>query len=85
MKSFSEYRELMENRPVKFTPSDVDYKDADSPSRRCERCVHMYQRARDNYGTCEIMRPEEDEPVDPDYVCDFFTVDGEDFPFRKAR
>ena len=83
--SFSDYESMMSDRPKKFTPEQVNYRDADSLHIRCLRCVHFYQRARDLYGVCEIMRPKDDEPVNPDYFCDFFSTDGEEFPLRRAR
>lgn len=87
MKSFAEYTALTEDRPRKFTPEDVDYHDADSLGQRCARCFHFYIRSRDCFGVCEIMRSDDTDEtgVDPDYVCSFFTIDGVEFPIRKAR
>ena len=83
--SFAQYEALLKDRPQKFSVEEVNYRDADNLQQRCERCIHYYQRVRDNYGTCEILRPADDEPVDPDYVCDFFTPDGVQYPLRKGR
>jgi hypothetical protein len=85
MKSMDEYREMLSDRPVKWSPKDVDYRDCDAVGIRCLRCIHYYERSIDRFGVCEIMRPESDESVNPDYVCDFFTADGQGFPYRKAR
>jgi hypothetical protein len=80
MVSITEYQSLLEDRPEKFTPEDVEYRDSDLMTQRCVRCVHFFQRSVDQFSTCEIMRPEKDESVDPDYVCNFFTKNGEQFP-----
>lgn len=80
MTLLSEYKDLLDDRPVKLSPEDVEYREAEELSRRCARCIHFYERKTDVYGVCEIMRPESDKAVDPDYVCQFFTNDGEKFP-----
>jgi hypothetical protein len=71
---------MIEERPRKFSPEDVEYRESEEIWRRCLRCIHFFERKSDRYCTCEIMRPEKDSPVDPDYVCSLFTKDGEEFP-----
>jgi hypothetical protein len=73
------YEALMADRPEKFDPEDVNYREADS-RQRCWNCLHFYMRRIDEFGVCEIMRPQDDGSVEPDYVCDYFTKDGETFP-----
>lgn len=76
------YREIINDRPKKLTESEVNYRESDSPvyAKRCRRCLHFFERALDGFSVCELMRPDSDESVEPDHVCDFFTRDGEDFP-----
>jgi hypothetical protein len=83
--NFDEYEKMLADRPVKFTPEDVDYRDAEFIQYRCERCSHYFERVRDRFGVCEIVRLKTDDPIDPDYVCDYFNTDGESYPFRKGR
>lgn len=85
MKSLADYESLMSDRPRKFTPSDVGYREATALVHRCRRCIHFYSRIVDRFGVCEIMRPSADEPVDPDYVCVFQTKDGDTFPLLDAK
>ena len=73
------YHELMEDRPEKMTAKDSGYRKSEGDTR-CELCLHYYQRKLDGYGVCELVRPEPDEEVLPDMVCNYFTTDGEDFP-----
>lgn len=73
------YLRLIENRPYKFDEDEVSYRDAKS-EEACQNCIHFFERVTDKFHTCEIFRPTDDSPVDQDYVCDFHTVDGEEFP-----
>lgn len=73
------YDRMIENRPLKFDAEEVSYREADE-EERCGKCMHFYSRKVDGHNVCEIFRPKEDESVDPDYVCDFFSEDGEVFP-----
>lgn len=77
MITFAEYQRLLEDRPDKFEPDAVDYREADG-AERCSRCIHFYQSK--DHAVCEIMRPEDEAEVEPGYVCDFYTFDGEEFP-----
>lgn len=73
------YDRLMQDRPFKFSGIEVDYRDAED-EKHCGDCVHFYERKIDSHHTCEIFRPDDDESVDPAYVCDFFSADGGIFP-----
>ncbi len=82
MKTLSEYLELLNDRPVKFTESDVNYLPAPEGSElRCAGCRHYFRRAIDGFTTCEIFRSErtDREGVLPDWRCSFFNVDGSVF------
>lgn len=65
------YDRLMENRPFKLSASEVNYGESDSDNR-CDNCVHFYTRVVDDFHTCEIFRPSDDETVEPSYVCDYW-------------
>lgn len=76
------YLRVVENRPFKLDRTEVNYRDAEG-DERCDGCQHFYTRKIDGYAVCEIFRDieKDDElPIKPTYVCDFFTVDGSEFP-----
>jgi hypothetical protein len=77
--SLKDYASLMDDRPKKMTPKEVGYREAND-LRRCGKCLHFYERKIDGYGVCELMRLEDEEPVEASHTCDLFTVDGEKFP-----
>ena len=83
---FDAYENLMQSRPYKFLPDEVNYRDAETDVK-CSTCLHYYTREIDGYAVCEIMRDvksdEEENPIKPDYVCDFHTIDGDSFPLLK--
>lgn len=70
------YLRLMENRPYKFDEDEVDYREGEG-DELCKTCIHFFTREADEFHTCEIFRPKDDESVDPEYVCDFWS-DGEE-------
>jgi len=78
------YQRLIENRPFKFGAEDVNYQDGEG-EHRCATCIHFFTRKVDGFHTCEIFRPSEDgeESVIENYRCDFWSDDGEDFPYQK--
>lgn len=79
--TLDEYKQLMADRPQKFTADEVDYRRADG-DMICAKCTHFYERRTDKHGTCEIFRSPEvdDKGVSPYFVCDFYSTDGETFP-----
>ena len=79
-KTKKHYDELAEVE--KFSPEDVNYRDSED-KHQCRNCVHFLVRKVDQFGICEVVRPADDEPIDEDYVCDFWTRDGEKFPLLK--
>ncbi len=76
------YLRLIENRPYKFDEEEVNYRQGED-LERCGTCVHFFERVTDKFHTCEIFRPKDDSTVNPAYVCDFHTTDGEEFPLLK--
>lgn len=76
-----DYERLIADRPYKFDDKQVNYRDG-KDKERCMRCVHFYVRKVDQHAVCEIFRNDkvDENGIDPDYVCDFFTRDGEKFP-----
>jgi len=80
-----QYEELIQNRPDKFTPEQVDYAPANSNKLRCGRCLHFFTRNRDGFHVCEILRSEQIDAdgINPFYDCRFFTEDGEHFPLLE--
>ncbi len=83
MKTLSEYLELLNDRPKKWSESEVNYLPApEGSAMRCTACLHYFRRAIDGFSTCEIMRSErtDREGVFPDWRCSFWTVTGDVFP-----
>jgi hypothetical protein len=56
------YRRLIASRPYKFSADEVDYREADG-EENCGNCLHLYKRAWDKYGVCEIFRDGEEFPL----------------------
>jgi len=82
----ADYDALMLERPRKFTPDDVAYQPAPKGSElRCCACRSYFRRSIDGLTTCEVMRSDETdiEGVQPDWRCQFFTVDGDVFPLLE--
>ena len=86
MPNLKDYYNMIEDRPRKFDAAEVEYRNADS-KERCGRCVHFFTRKLDNFAVCEIFRSDEtdEDGIDPDYVCNFFTHDGSNFPLLKEE
>lgn len=77
------YFRLIENRPYKFDESEVNYRKSDA-EERCGKCFHFFERLADGFNVCEIFRPTKgSESINPKFVCQFFTEDGEEFPLLK--
>ena len=88
MKTLSDYLELIDDRPKKFSEAEVHYIPAPEGSAiRCAACLHYFRRAIDGFTTCEIMRSDrtDREGVFPDWRCAFQTVDGTVFPLLDAE
>lgn len=70
-----DYFRMLEDRPEKFTPEQVGYKEKGSRERdeRCWSCLHFYSGF---HNVCEIMRPP-NEDVKANGVCLFWTDDPE--------
>lgn len=85
MPSLDDYKGMIEDRPEKFDKHEVVYREAEG-KECCGKCLHFFERRIDGYGVCEILRLPDNTPIEPDYVCDFFTKDGDSFPLRpRAR
>jgi hypothetical protein len=78
------YDRLIEDRPFKLAESEVNYRLAQG-EECCENCIHFYTRQVDKFHTCEIFRPKDERSVVPEYVCDFFSADGEEFPLLEPK
>lgn len=76
-----DYERLIGDRPEKFDAQEVNYRENEG-KEHCSRCIHFYVRKLDRHAVCEIFRNDEVDKngIDPYYVCDFFTPDGEKFP-----
>ena len=77
------YQRLLENRPFKFGAEDVGYQKGEE--HHCDGCIHFFTRKVDGFHVCEIFRPgeEEEESIIANYRCDWWTDDGENFPYIK--
>lgn len=80
------YDRLIANRPFKLSADEIDYRDSveQGGEERCGNCVHLFQRVKDKFQTCEIFRPSDDVSIDSNYVCDFHSTDGESFPLLES-
>jgi len=85
MSSMAEYESLLEDRPEKFAPDDVNFREAKSGEPMCASCVHWYRSAGGEHDVCEILRTK-DEQVPWNWVCDFFNTDREHYPlFHETK
>ena len=78
------YDRIIADRPFKLNAEEVNYRKSEG-EELCESCNHFFLRNIDNHATCEIFRPANDEPVEFNYVCDFFSTDGEEFPLLTPK
>ena len=88
MVTLEDYREILDDRPVKFTAEEVGYQPApEGSAMRCASCLHFYRRAIDGFSVCEIFRDEQTDRdgVLPDWRCRFWTVDSEVHPLLEAE
>lgn len=85
--SKEQYLKLMEDRPEKWAPEDVDYRRAGKEEPHCSKCIHMYKRVTDGFAVCELIRDDEIDRngIDPVWTCDFYSPDGEEFPLLGER
>jgi hypothetical protein len=73
------YLRVMEDRPFKLSAEEVDYRKSEG-SERCGGCAHFYQRKIDGHTVCEVFRPEDDDNIIENYVCNFWNDDNEHYP-----
>lgn len=79
-----QYESLLNDRPRKFTPSQVNFHKAAQDEPICIGCIHWYSGMAMGHNVCEIMRPKSEE-VPWDWTCMFNTRDGETFLlFRES-
>lgn len=77
---------LLDERPRKLSPEEVDYKAAPEGSViRCASCINLYQRAIDAHRVCQIVRSDEidKEGIDPSFRCDWWTQDNFVYPLTE--
>lgn len=79
-----DYTKLLADRPAKFDEKEVNYRES-TEKEKCGRCFHLFSRRLDKFKVCEIFRNDEvdEDGINPNYVCDFFTRDGESFPLLQ--
>jgi hypothetical protein len=82
--TIADYNHLIDDRPEKWLPDSVHYRPSDG-EEKCRRCLHFYTRKLDGFGVCELIRDADtdEDGVDGDNVCDFYTQDGENFPLLE--
>lgn len=79
--TLADYHQLMDDRPVKFTPEQVGYTPRPKFKETCDACVHWFKSPAAKRAVCEIMRPRsESESVAPYGWCRFWTEDYRNFP-----
>jgi hypothetical protein len=82
--SFSEYEKMLADRPTKFSQEQVNYRKAEDVGKACQYCIHFYQQvAGEKRTVCEILRLEPEGPIDPEWVCDFTSRDGKEYPYQE--
>ena len=77
--TLAQYKQLMDDRPVKFLPADVDFREDNLEGYPCAGCIHWYRGAVMEHDVCEVVRPP-NEQVPALYTCQFWTMNGSDFP-----
>jgi hypothetical protein len=80
--SFSEYTALTRDRPSKFNQEEVNYREAEG-EEHCAGCLHFYIGKVAGRNVCEILRVQPEESIKPDWVCDFYTENGTEYPLFK--
>lgn len=85
--SFSTYDRLVSDRPFKFEPEEVNYREG-AGEELCKRCVHFFSRAVDGWTVCEILRDvktdDEEDQIKANWVCDFWTSNNKDYPLYEG-
>ena len=76
------YIRILESRPYKFSADEVNFRQGDA-KHVCSGCVHLFTRNVDDFHVCEIYRPEDDDSVIAEGVCDFWTDDNEEHPLLE--
>jgi hypothetical protein len=82
MVTMEEYREIKEDRPVKFDAKEVGFRKAKEGEPMCAGCVHWFRGLA--HDVCEIQRPK-DEQVPWDWTCKFQTSDWVHFPLYDGK
>ena len=83
--SMEEYWLIIGLRPAKFDQKSSNYHLAKDDEPRCDECAHFFVRHLDGYNVCEIVRPVPEEPIWPEWTCQFQTPDGQQFPLMKGK
>jgi hypothetical protein len=83
--TLSQYRELISDRPKKFSESEAGYT---SPARsnsdyHCEDCLHFYRGLAARRTVCEILRRPMGSDIEPKAHCVFWTRTGDRFPLLR--
>jgi len=92
--TFAEYLRLLKDRPPKFHAKEVGYRQARSGEGRnwttsgepsCRTCRHFYVSKPAKRSVCEVVRPNLDASIDPDWTCKFHTRDGINYPLLESK
>jgi len=82
--TYREYEDVLADRPAKFIPKEVDYKESKS-TERCGICFHFFRQAGGRQRTvCEVVR-DDNQDINPLFVCRFFTVDAKTYPLLDGQ
>jgi hypothetical protein len=79
MVTVEEVEAVLADRPYKLSAKDVGYQVApEGSAMRCAACHHLYRRATDGFGVCELFRDDatDAEGIDPGFRCYFWSADG---------
>jgi len=86
-KELARYRELLADRPEKFTGRESDYTPAakNSTAYFCKDCLHFFMGKVAGYNVCEVVRLHPEMSIEPKAKCKYWTRTGERFPLLRSR
>jgi len=82
--TFAGYLRLLGDRPPKFHAAEAAYR-ASGSEPSCRTCRHFYVSKPAKRSVCEVVRPNLDASIDPDWTCKFHTRDGINYPLLESK
>jgi hypothetical protein len=78
-----DYNALLDDRPRKFGPDEVDYSPQSDDTYVCCSCVHWFINPAQDAKVCEIVRLPTEADIPAQARCKFWTPDGGWLPLIK--